>query len=51
MSMRRVTTKEHQCQETVNIVKQFKMFFLCSGCTDNIVFFYIQLIHHHTYIE
>ena len=23
---------------------------LCGGCTDNIVFFYVQLINHHIYI-
>ena len=48
--MRRVPTKEHQCRETVNIVKTIYFFFckknVCGGCTDNIVFFYVQLINH-----
>ena len=55
LCMRRVVTKEHQCWETVNIEKQFndlcgnfcKQKIVCGGCTDNIVFFYIQLINNH----
>ena len=55
--MRLIATKEHQCRETENIVKQYKDLYdnfrgkkLYGGCTDNIVFFYIQFINHHTYI-
>ena len=48
--MRRVATKEHQCRETVDIVKSnlkiyviILAFFKCGVCTDNIVFFYITV--------
>ena len=55
--MRRVATKEHQCRETVNMVKQLKD--LCDNLCEffnvvdvrTILFSIIcQLINHHTYI-
>ena len=49
--MRRIATIEHQCRETVNNLKSYVIIFanfVCGGYTDNIVFFDIQLINHHT---
>ena len=38
------------CKRSKNNLKIDVKKCLCGECTDNIVFFYIQLINHHTYI-
>ena len=58
LNMRRVATKEHQCRETVNIVKQFKglwdyfIDFFCYVVDGRTILFYCicHLINHHIYI-